>query len=86
MLKKENRELLCALLEAAGRREAANMMRGPAAKTEAPKVDAKPKKPAKEALGIGWRSIQKHLMSLTRPDVTSKDSVEELERKVEASK
>lgn len=78
-LRAENRELLICILEASGRREAANMMRGP--QPETPKVDAK--KPVKEPESrIGWRWIQKQAMSLTRPDTTSKDSVEQLENRV----
>lgn len=81
-LRKENRELLITILEASGRREAANMMRGVNPPPETPLHKADPKRTTIESMGIGWRGIQKMLMRKTRPNTTSKDSVEELENRV----
>lgn len=79
-LRKENRELLILTVELCGRREAANMMRANTQPT--PKDESTRPKPQLETAGIGWRGIQKMLMRKTRPDTTSKDSVEELENRV----
>lgn len=86
-LLRENELLLSALLERAGHREAALLMRGPSAPPPPTTAEliAKGKQKYEEKQRIGWRGITSQASRDTIPKA-AKDSTEALEQRLEMEK